>query len=149
MTIDRLQAAWRYAGTELWRPLFAQFADAHTDLPVVVVRTLLIRPRGMATIFVDAGQYPVLDALRGDAATYLDSVADARSALRKIRPQFFVSGRAIVILLADIAVVLEEYGSPNLEAASLSEGSEVFGAISFSTRCIWSLADHRSFSSSV
>lgn len=117
MTGDRLQAAWRYTGAELWRPLFAQFADAHPDLPVEIVRTLLVRPRGMATIFVSAGRYPALDALRADAATYLDSVADARAALRRIKPQFFVGGRAIAILLADIAVALEEYGSPDLEAA--------------------------------
>ncbi|WP_215763842.1 hypothetical protein [Gluconobacter sp. P1D12_c] len=117
MTGDRLQSAWRYTGAELWRPLFAQFADAHPDLPVEIVRTLLVRPRGMATIFVDAGRYSALDALRVDAATYLDSVADARVALRRIKPQFFVGGRAIAILLADIAVALEEYDSPNLEAA--------------------------------
>ena len=117
MTGDRLQAAWRYTGAELWRPLFAQFADGHPDLPVEIVRTLLVRPRGMAAIFVDAGNYPALDVLRADAATYLDSVADARAALRRIKPQFFVGGRAIAILLADIAVALEEYGSPQLEAA--------------------------------
>lgn len=117
MTSDRLQAAWRYTGAELWRPLFAQFANAHPDLPVEIVRTLLVRPRGMATIFVDVGRYPALDALRADAATYLDSVADARAALRRTRPQFFVGGRAIAILLGDIAIALEEYGSPALEAA--------------------------------
>jgi hypothetical protein len=71
----------------------------------------------MATIFVGAGRYPALDALRADTATYLDSVADARAALRRIKPQFFVGGRAIAILLADIAVALKEYGSPDMEAA--------------------------------
>jgi hypothetical protein len=117
MTTDRLQTAWHYSGTELWRPLFAQFAAAHPDLSVEVVRTLLVRPRGMAAIFVAADRYPTLDALRADAATYLDSVVDARTALRKIKPEFFISGRAIAILLADIAIALEEYGSPALEAA--------------------------------
>lgn len=116
MTGDRLQAAWRYTGTELWRPLFAQFVEAHPDLSVEVVRTLLVRPRGMAAIFVDAGRYPALDALRADAATFLDSVEDARTALRRIKLQFFVGGRGIAILLADIAIALEEYGSPDLEA---------------------------------
>lgn len=115
MTGDRLQAAWRYTGTEIWRPLFAQFADAHPDLPVEIVRTLLVRPRGIAAIFVEAGQYRALDALRADAATYLDSVADARAALRRIKPQFFLDGHAIAIFLADIAVALEEYDSPDLE----------------------------------
>lgn len=117
MTGDRLQTAWRYTGAELWRPLFAQFAVAHPDLPVEIFRTFIVRPRGMATIFAEAGEHPALDALRGDAATYLDSVADARAALRKIKPQFFVGGRAIAVLLADIAVALEEYGSPELDAA--------------------------------
>lgn len=117
MTADRLQTAWRYTGTELWRPLFVQFAAAHPDLPVEVVRTLLVRPRGMAAIFVEAGHYPALDALRADAATYLDSVADARTALRRIKPEFFIGGRAIANLLADVAMALEEYGSPDLEAS--------------------------------
>lgn len=117
MTGDRLQVAWRYTGAELWRPLFLQFAEAHPDLPVEIVRTLLVRPRGMATIFVNAGRYSALDALRADAATYLDRVADARAALRRIKPEFFMSGRAIAILVADIAIALEEYGSPDLEAA--------------------------------
>jgi hypothetical protein len=43
MTGDRLQAAWQYTGAELWRPLFAQFTDAHPELPVEIVRTLLVR----------------------------------------------------------------------------------------------------------
>jgi len=117
MTADRLQAAWRYTSAELWRPLFAHFATAHPDLPVEVVRAVLVRPRGMAPIFVAAGQYPVLDGLRADAATYLDSVADARTALRRIKPEFFITGRAIAVLMADIALALEEYGSPDLETA--------------------------------
>ncbi|MFG1238170.1 hypothetical protein V5F63_13325 [Xanthobacter autotrophicus DSM 597] len=117
MTTDRLQAAWRYVGAELWRPLFAQFGHAHPDLPVEIVRTLLVRPRGMAQIFVEAGRYPTLDALHADAATSLDSVADARAALRRIKPEFFIDGRAIAILLADIAVALEEYGNHDLEEA--------------------------------
>jgi hypothetical protein len=117
MTADRLQAAWRYIGAELWRPLFAQFGHSHPDLPVEIVRTLLVRPRGMAQIFVEAGRYPALDALHADAATYLDSVADARAALRRIKPEFFIGGRSIAMLLADIAVALEEYGNPALEGA--------------------------------
>lgn len=117
MTADRLQTAWRYTGTELWRPLFGQFAEANPDLPVEIVRTLLVRPRGMAAIFVDAGRFPVLDSLRADAATYLDSVADAGTALRRIKPEFFTGGRGIAHLMADIAIALEEYGSPDLEAA--------------------------------
>ena len=117
MTADRLQAAWHYTRAEIWRPLFAQFKDDHPDLPIPIVRALLVRPRGMSPIFIDAGHHPALDALRKDEATYLDSVTDARTALRRIRPEFFLGGSAIAILLADVAVELQDYGNPDLDAA--------------------------------
>lgn len=117
MSEDRLQAAWRYTGAELWRPLFTEFAEAHPDLPIEVVRTFLVRPRGMASIFQESGAHPALDLMQADAATYLDSVTDARAALRRIKPTYFAGGRAIAILLGDVAAALEEYGNTDLEAA--------------------------------
>jgi hypothetical protein len=86
MTLDRLQAAWRYTGAEIWRPLFDRFGDGHPHLPIEVVRTMLVRPRGMPQIFVEPGNITALDGLRGDVATYLDQPEDARAALRRIKP---------------------------------------------------------------
>jgi hypothetical protein len=117
MTLERLQAAWRYANAEIWRPLFDRFRTEHADLPIEVVRTMLVRTRGMSQIFVEAGRVPALDKLRADVATSLDLPADARSALSRVRPQFFTGGRAIAVLLSEIAVALEEYGSADLELA--------------------------------
>lgn len=117
MTGDRLQAAWRYVAAEIWRPLFKRFDAQHPDLPIEIVRTMLVRPRGMTSIFVDQGRFDALDALRADAAMYLDSVVDAKAALRRIRPQFFLSGRAIATLFVDVFIALQEYGSPALEQA--------------------------------
>ena len=84
VTLDRLQAAWRYTNAEIWRPLFDRFRNAHPDLPIEVVRTMLVRTRGMPQIFVEAGRVPALDKLRADVATYLDLPADARSALSQV-----------------------------------------------------------------
>jgi hypothetical protein len=58
-----------------------------------------------------------LDKLRGDVATYLDLPEDARSALWRIKPEFFAGGRAIAVALADIAVALQEYDSLELNRA--------------------------------
>lgn len=116
MSGDRMQAAWHYISAEIWRPLFRRFATDHPDLPIEIVRTMLVRRR-MAEIFVETGRYDALDALRADAATYLDSEADARTALRRIKPHFFASGRAISILLSDISIALEEYDNPDLMQA--------------------------------
>ena len=102
MTLDRLQAAWRHTNGEIWRPLFNRFRDAHPDLTIEVVRTMLVRTRGIPQIFVEPGRVPALDKLRGDIATYLDLPADARSALRRVRAQFFTGGPAIAVLLSDI-----------------------------------------------
>jgi hypothetical protein len=117
MTVDRLQAAWRYTNAEIWRALFDRFRDAHPDLPIEVVRTMLVRTRGMPQIFVEPGCVSALDKLRTDVATYLDLPADARSALGRVRPQFFTGGGAIAVLLSDIAGALEEYGGLDLELA--------------------------------
>jgi len=117
MTADRLQSAWRYVAGEIWRPLVKRFQAEHPDLPIEIVRTMLVRPRGMTSIFVGQGCFGALDTLRADAARYLDSVADAKAALRRIKPQFFLSGRAIAALFVDVFVALQEYGSPALEQA--------------------------------
>jgi hypothetical protein len=45
--LDRLQAAWVYTGAEIWRPLFDRSRDKHPDLPIEIVRVMLVRPRGM------------------------------------------------------------------------------------------------------
>ncbi len=117
MTLDRLQAAWHYTNGEIWRPLFDRFRDAHPDLPIEIVRTMLVRPRGMKQIFVEPGHAPALDKLRSDVATYLDLPADARSALWRIKPQFFTGGRAVAFLLSEISGALQEYDSPELNHA--------------------------------
>jgi hypothetical protein len=54
MTLDRLQAAWRYTNAEVWRPLFDRFREAHPDLPIEVMRTMLVRPRGGSIDFCEA-----------------------------------------------------------------------------------------------
>jgi hypothetical protein len=117
MSGDRLQASWRYANAEVWRPLQERFRDAHPDLPIEIVRTMLVRPAQLAQIFVQKGDDPALDALRADAANYLDSPEDARVALRRIKSRFFLGGRAIAIALSDIATALHEYGNAELDEA--------------------------------
>jgi hypothetical protein len=114
MTLDRLQAAWRYTNAEVWRPLFDRFREAHPDLPIEVMRTMLVRPRGMRQIFVEAGQQPALDKLRADVATFLDLPEDARMALRRVKPEFFSGGGAIALLFAEIDEALHAYDSPEL-----------------------------------
>jgi hypothetical protein len=78
---------------------------------------MLVRPRGTNQIFVEPGKVPALDGLRGDVATFLDLPSDARSALRRIKPEFFIGGRAIAVLLSDIAIALQGYDSPELNQA--------------------------------
>lgn len=114
---DRLQAAWRYLNGEVWKPLFAKFASAHPDLPIAVARAMLVRPPPSKPIFAAAGEFPALDALRSDVATYLDQIGDARTALNRIKGAFFLSGRAVAMLLSDVAVALQEYENPELDAA--------------------------------
>lgn len=117
MMIDRLQASWRYTNSEVWRPLQDRFHSYHPDLPIEIVRTILVRPAPMAQILLDQGQDAALDVLRGDVATYLDSPDDARMALRRIRPSFFRSGRAVGIALSDISTALREYSNSALDEA--------------------------------
>jgi hypothetical protein len=112
MTLDRLQAAWGYTNAEIWRPLFDRYRDRHHDLPIEIVRVMLVRPRGMRRIFVETGKLPALDGLRADVATFLDLPRDARAALRRIRPQFFTGGRAIALLLSEIDEGLRAYDDP-------------------------------------
>lgn len=114
MTQDRLQAAWRYVNAELWRPLFKRFDQLHPDLPIAVARSMLVRP-AMRPLFVGTGVYPALDSLRADVATYLDLPADARAAITRIKPSFFLDGRLVAVLLADVAVAFEEYENPDLD----------------------------------
>jgi len=114
MTFDRLQAAWRYTGAELWRPLFDRYRGAHSDLPIQVVRTMLVRPRGMSPIFAGAGRIASLDQLRGDIDKFLDLPEDARAALRRIKPEFFIGGRAIALLFSEVHEALREYENPEL-----------------------------------
>jgi hypothetical protein len=116
MMLDRLQAAWRYTSAELWRPLFDRYRASHPDLPIQVMRPILVRPRGMRPIFVDAGRIASLDQLRADVDTFLDLPEDARSALRRIKPEFFTSGRAIAMLFSEVHEALQEYENPELTA---------------------------------
>jgi hypothetical protein len=117
MTLDRLQTVWRYTSAEVWRPLFDRFHETHADLPIEVVRTMLVRPRGMRQIFVPEGDAPALDTLRADVARFLDLPEDARAALRQIRAEFFIDGRAIAVLLCEIYETVEGYDSPSLTRA--------------------------------
>jgi len=114
MTLDRLQAAWRYTNAEIWRPLFDRFRNKHPDLPITVMRTMLDRSPGMRQIFVEPGQSAALDRLRSDVATIIDSPEDARAALRRIRPEFFISGRAIALVFSEIHEALQEFDGPVL-----------------------------------
>ncbi len=75
---------------------------------------MLVRPRGIRQIFVGTGKLPALDGLRADVATFLDLPRDARTALRRIRPQFFTGGRAIALLLSEIDEALRAYDDAEL-----------------------------------
>ena len=112
--LDRLQAAWGYTGAEIWRPLFDRYRDKHPDLPIEIVRVMLVRARGMRQIFVETGKIPALDELRADVATFLDLPSDARAALRRIRPHFFTGRRAIALLLSEVDEGLRAYDDPDL-----------------------------------
>lgn len=114
MMLDRLQAAWSYTNAEIWRPLFSRYREKHPDLAIEVVRTMLVRPRGLRQIFVETGQYPALDSLRADVANSLDLPEDARTALRRIKPQFFAEGRAIALLFSEVHEALRAYDNPEL-----------------------------------
>jgi hypothetical protein len=111
---DRLQAAWGYTSAEIWRPLFDRYRDKHPDLPIEIVRVMLVRPRGMRQIFVETGKLPTLDELRSDVAIYLDLPRDARAAMRRIKPHFFTGGRAIALLLSEVDEGLRAYDDPEL-----------------------------------
>jgi len=117
MTQEPLTTAWRYAGAEIWRPLFAQFGDEHPDLPIAVVRPMLDRPRGAMPIFVEPGLHATLDTLRKDVANYIDRPEDARLALKKIKPTFFLHDRAITVVISEIAAELREYDNASLDTA--------------------------------
>jgi hypothetical protein len=114
MMLDRLQAAWGYTIAEIWRPLLDRYRDTHPDLPIEIVRVMLVRPRGMRQIFVETGKLAALDGLRADVATFLDLPGDARTALRRIRPQFFTGGRAIAVLFSEIDEGLRAYEDAEL-----------------------------------
>ena len=102
MSIGRLQAAWSYSGAEIWRPLFDRYQGTHPDLPIETVRAMLVRPRPMRQIFVEAGRFNPLDKMRKDAATFLDLPNDAKTALRKIKPEYFFADQAVALLFAEI-----------------------------------------------
>lgn len=74
----------------------------HPDLVIEMLSTTLVRPPGMRQIFVESGQYTALDRLRADVATFLDLPDDVRTALRRIKPQFFTGGAAIALLFSEI-----------------------------------------------
>jgi hypothetical protein len=112
--LDRLQAAWGYTNAEIWRPFFNRYRDTHPDLPIEIVRVMLVRPRGMRPIFVETGKLAALDELRADVAIFLDLPGDARAALRRIRPQFFTGGRAIAVLFSEIDEGLRAYEDAEL-----------------------------------
>jgi hypothetical protein len=74
----------------------------HPNLATEVVRAMLVRLPGMRQIFVEGAQHPSLDRLRADVATFLDLPDDVRTALRRIKPQFFTGGAAIALLFSEI-----------------------------------------------
>ena len=117
MTLDRLQATWPYVRSELLRPLFRQFENEHEDLVVAVVRTLLVRPAGMRRILQQQGVHTSLDQVLADRDTYIDSATDARTALARIKPSFFLSGRAVAQFLAELPEAFGEYDNPLLTQA--------------------------------
>lgn len=113
---DRLQSAWAYTNAEIWRPLFRQFEAEHPDLPIAVARAMLERRPAARPIFVPPGTLPALDALRADVANALDLPADARAALRRVKPNWFLEGRAVATLFGDIATEFRDYDNPDLDA---------------------------------
>lgn len=114
MTLDRLQAAWPYLRTEVLRPLFRQFEAEHEDLAVAVVRTLLVRPAGMRRILQPQGTHVALDQLLADRDTFIDSATDARNALARIKPGYFLNGRAVGHFLSELPDALAEYDNQSL-----------------------------------
>ena len=86
MTLDRLQAARPYIRSEVLRPMFKQFEAVHEDLVIQVVRTMLVRPRGMRRLFHGTGTNDALDRLLADRDTFIDSSTDARTALKRTKP---------------------------------------------------------------
>lgn len=114
MTLDRLQAAWPYLRAEVLRPMFRQFEGQHEDLSVAMVRTLLVRPAGMRRILQSQGNYDALDQLLADRDTFIDSAADARNALARIKPNYFLNGRAVGHFLSELPDALAEYDNPAL-----------------------------------
>ncbi len=70
----------------------------------------------MRSLFREANQFSDLDQMRKDVATYLDSPTDARSALRRIKPEFFISGFAIAQLLTEVDEALDDYFDDGLKA---------------------------------
>lgn len=114
MSMGRLQAAWSYANTEIWRPLFDRYQTAHPDLPMETARALLVRPRPMRQIFVEAGRFAALDKMRDDAATFLDLPNDASTAVRRIKSEYFLGDQAISLSFGEIDEALRGYDSPDL-----------------------------------
>jgi hypothetical protein len=114
MMLDRLQAAWPYLRAELLRPMFRQFEGEHEDLAVAVVRTLLVRPAGMRRILQPQGTYNTLDQLLADRDTFIDSATDARNALARIKPDYFLNGRAVGHFLSELPDAFAEYENPAL-----------------------------------
>ncbi|MCY1299224.1 hypothetical protein D9M68_316720 [compost metagenome] len=49
-----------------------------------------------------------------DADTFVDSATDARNALARIKPAFFMSGRAVGLFLSELPDALAEYDNPAL-----------------------------------
>jgi len=114
MNLDRLQAAWPYIRAEVLRPMFKQFEEVHEDLVVQVVRTMLVRPAGMRRLFHAAGANEALDRLLADRDTFIDSSTDARTALTRTKPEFFLNGRSVGLLLSEIPDALTEYDNADL-----------------------------------
>jgi len=114
MSLDRLQAAWPYIRSEVLRPTFKQFESDHEDLVVAVVRTMLVRPAGMRRLFHVPGTNDALDRLLADRDTFIDSSTDARAALTRTKPDFFLNGRAVGTLLSEIPDALSEYENAEL-----------------------------------
>lgn len=57
------------------------------------------------------------DQLLEDRDTYIDSATDARTALARIKPPFFLNGRAVAHFLAELPEAFEEYDNPLLTQA--------------------------------
>jgi hypothetical protein len=114
MSVGRLQAAWSYCNAEIWRSLFHRYQNAHPDLPMETARAMFVRPRPMRPIFVEAMRFTALDKMRDDAATFLDLPNDARMALRKIKPEYFLGDQAVAFAFSEIDEALRGYDNPDL-----------------------------------